>query len=39
MSRLTRAAGGNNYYLADGNKIRHDAEGYTGEAVNKLARF
>ncbi|MBP7331889.1 MAG: hypothetical protein BWY65_01987 [Firmicutes bacterium ADurb.Bin373] len=39
MSRLTRAAVGNNYYLADDSKIQHDAEGYTGEAVTKLAKF
>lgn len=39
MSRLTRAADGNNYYLAGGNKIKHDAEGYTGEVVTKLAKF
>lgn len=39
MIRLTRAADGNNYYLVDDSKIQHDADGYTGEAVNKLARF
>jgi hypothetical protein len=39
MDRLTRAAGCNNYYIIDDNKIQHDVNGYTGEAVSKLAKF
>jgi len=39
MARLTRALNNKEYYIVDYEKVRHDVSGYSGEAVNKLAKF
>lgn len=38
MSRLTRALD-KNVYAVDDTKVQHDVNGYTGEAISKLAKF
>lgn len=39
MDRLTRMPEGGPSYIADEAGIRHDGDGYTGAAVEKLAKF
>lgn len=39
MNRLTRALDSNNFYVVDDAKVQHDINGYSGEAINKLAKF
>lgn len=39
MNRLTRALDGNNLYVVEDSKIQHDVNGYSGDAINKLAKF
>lgn len=39
MNRLTRALDSNDFYIVDDTKIKHDINGYSGDAVNKLAKF
>lgn len=39
MDRLTRALDNNNFYVVDDSKVTHHANGYSGEAINKLAKF
>ena len=39
MERLTKQGEGNRYYLTDDQLIVRDALGYTGEAIEKLAKF
>jgi hypothetical protein len=39
MSRLTRALGNKGPYAVDDDKVGHGSNGFTGEAVDKLARF
>lgn len=36
--RLTKVVD-NNIYFVDDTNVQHDVNGYSGEAVNKLARF
>lgn len=38
MNRLTKRLGSDNFYVPD-DKVKHDENGYFGEAVSKLARF
>ena len=38
MERFTKTVG-NYFYIADEEKIRRDANGYTGDAVTRLAKF
>lgn len=39
MNRLTRALDKNNVYVVDDSKAQHDVNGYSGEAITKLAKF
>jgi len=39
MTRLTRALNNNEFYIVDDDKVSHDVDGYSGEAINKLAKF
>ena len=39
MNRLTRALDGTDFYVVDDNKVQHDANGYSGEAISKLAKL
>jgi hypothetical protein len=39
LSRLTRALDSNNFYVVDDTKVQHDANGYSGDAISKLAKF
>ena len=39
MNRLTRVLENNNFYLVDNTKIQHDVNGYSGDAISKLAKF
>jgi len=39
MERLTKVLGNNDHYLVDDLAIKHDVNGYTGEAIAKLAKF
>ncbi|NJD04852.1 MAG: hypothetical protein FIA99_20135 [Ruminiclostridium sp.] len=39
MSRLTRVLDSNNLYVVDDTKVQHEANGYSGDAINKLAKF
>lgn len=39
MKRLTRMQGNDDYYIADDLTINHDINGYTGEAIIRLAKF
>ena len=39
MERFTKPIDQNRYCIADENIIQHDMNGYSGEAVNRLARF
>lgn len=39
MERLTRAFENDEFYIVDGDKVNHDANGYSGDAINKLAKF
>ena len=38
MDRLTKILN-NNFYILDDAKIQHDADGYFGDAISKLAKF
>lgn len=38
MNRLTRTLD-NKLYIVDENEIQHNADGYSGEAISKLAKF
>jgi len=38
MSRLTRAVDNNNY-VVDDSKVQHDENGFSGDAINKLAKL
>lgn len=39
MTRLTRALNASNSYIVDENQIQHDVNGYSGDAISKLAKF
>ncbi|AHF11461.1 MULTISPECIES: hypothetical protein [Dehalobacter] len=39
MERLTKALESNGLFIVDDFQIQHDANGYSGEAINKLAKF
>jgi len=39
MERLTRALDNNEFYIVDDDKVNHDVNGYSGDAINKLAKF
>ena len=39
MNRLTRALDGKNLYITDDTKVQHDVNGFSGEAISKLAKF
>jgi len=39
LNRLTRALDSNNLYVVDDTKVQHDANGYSGDAIIKLAKF
>lgn len=39
MDRLTRALDSNHFYVVDDTKVHHDENGYSGDAINKLAKF
>lgn len=39
MNRLTRALDSNNFYVVDDSKVQHDVNGYSGDAISKLAKF
>jgi hypothetical protein len=39
MDRLTRALDSNNFYIVDDTKVQHDVNGYSGDAISKLAKF
>jgi hypothetical protein len=39
MDRLTRTFSDNNSYFVDETKIKHDENGYSGEAICKLAKY
>jgi hypothetical protein len=39
MNRLTRALDSNNFYIVDDTKVQHDVNGFSGDAINKLAKF
>lgn len=39
MNRLTKALDSNNFYVVDDTKVQHDVNGYSGEAISKLAKF
>jgi len=38
MERLTRVLD-NGFYIVDDTKVQHDVNGYSGEAINRLAMF
>lgn len=38
MDRLTRKLDSSNYFVDD-TKVQHDENGYTGDVINKLAKF
>ena len=38
MNRLTKVID-NEFYLMDDTKVQHDASGFSGEAISKLAKF
>lgn len=39
MDRLTKELDRSNLYLVDDTKVQHDASGYSGDAISKLAMF
>lgn len=39
MIRLTRVLNDNEFYIVDDDKVSHYANGYSGDAINKLAQF
>jgi hypothetical protein len=39
MERLTKLMGNNDSYIAEDITVNHDCNGYTGEAITKLAKF
>jgi predicted thioesterase len=39
MQRITRLLENDTYYVVDETQIQHDAKGYCGEAVTRLAHF
>ncbi len=39
MERLTRMLGNNNFYIIDDLTLNHDVNGYTGNAIIRLAKF
>ncbi|PKM76658.1 MAG: hypothetical protein CVU90_11255 [Firmicutes bacterium HGW-Firmicutes-15] len=39
MERLTRVLGNNDFYIVDNLTVNHDLNGYTGEAITRLAKF
>lgn len=39
MARLTRPRDDGTAYVVDDDRIRHDADGYSGAAIERLARF
>lgn len=39
MVRLTRSLDNNKFYIVDDDKVNHDVNGYSGDAINKLAKF
>jgi len=39
MARLTRVLDNNEFYIVDDDNVNHDANGYFGDAINKLANF
>lgn len=39
MARLTRALDTSGFYVVDDDKVNHDVNGYSGDAINKLAKF
>ena len=38
MDRFTKVLD-NNFYVVDDTKVQHDKNGYSGDAVNRLAKF
>jgi hypothetical protein len=39
MDRLTKLLNNNNFYIVNDTKVTNDENGYSGEAVGKLAKF
>ena len=39
MTRLTRASEKNDQFFVADDQITHQADGYSGDAINKLAKF
>lgn len=39
MERLTRALDDNHFYVADETRVQHDENGYSGDVIDKLAKF
>lgn len=39
ITRLTRALDSKNFYVVDDTKVQHDVNGYSGDAISKLAKF
>ncbi|MDV3429685.1 MAG: hypothetical protein LIR50_22255 [Bacillota bacterium] len=39
MDRLTRKSDSDDSYIADDTKVYHDENGYSGDAISKLAKF
>lgn len=39
MERLTRSSSNNEFYIVDDEKVNHGANGYSGAAIEKLAKF
>lgn len=39
MARLTKTLDNNEFYIVDNDKVNHDVNGYSGDAINKLAKF
>jgi hypothetical protein len=37
MNRLTKVLESNSFYVVDDTKVQHDANGYFGDAISKLA--
>ena len=39
MERLTRLSDNNEFFIIDNDKINHNGNGYSGTAINRLAKF
>ncbi len=39
MERMTRKKGEDGIYMVDESVVEHTADGYAGEAINRLAKF